>query len=237
MHFSDRDPMDLPPPPTVDEVAAHFSVPVMAFILQPAVEMLGVGTVSSSSNGESTTIDSLSLSYVVWRNPEDHADPLNLAGLSDTVRNSLDAPLTRTLPDWMMSIRELMRYPSLWEAVTTTRTTDEVRSSPGSTLVDHVNHVVRNTFRAERVAGGIPGELDSPVTERHIQPVTVRVDGVGMPGMLIDTDPSVYAVGADLGDRMLTAVVAREYLPYLTMEFRTRVALPPHSGQALSGGR
>jgi len=48
-----------------------------------------------------------------------------------------------------------------------------------------------------------------PVSERHIEPVNVLIDGIEVPGLHIDTDPHVYAVGADLRDRVLTAVVAR----------------------------
>ena len=221
MHFADIDPKDIPPPPTVDEVARLFSVPMMSFVAQPSLQELAVGTTASSSNGGAMTLDSVSLTYTLWLNPLDRNDPVNLADLSDSEREALDAPPVRPLPKWMMERRELMRYPMLWEAVLTTRKSDAEWQTPESTLVGHVNHVVMNTFREQRVVGGIPGELDSPVTERHIQPGTVPVDGVDVPAMRIDTDPHVYAVGADLGDRILTAVVARDHLSSVTMAFVT----------------
>lgn len=49
MYLSDRGPGDVPPPPTADEVASSFTVPVMSFIPQPSLEELGVGTTESSS--------------------------------------------------------------------------------------------------------------------------------------------------------------------------------------------
>jgi hypothetical protein len=223
MHFSDINPEDIPPPPTVDEVAGLFSVPIMSFVSQPSLQELAVGTTGSSSNGGEMTLDSVTLTYTLWRNPGDREDPANLAELSDSERKALDAPPVRPLPDWMMERRELMRYPMLWEAVMTTRVSDAEWQKPESTLVRHVNHVLMNTFREQRVVG-IPGELDSPVTERHIQPVAVPVDGVDVTGMQIDSDPNVYAVGATLGDRVLTAVVSRDHLAWVRMAFVTRRA-------------
>ncbi len=54
-----------------------------------------------------------------------------------------------------------------------------------------------NQFREQRVVGGIPGELDSPVTERHIESVTLPIDGVDVPAMRIDSDPHVYALAGN----------------------------------------
>lgn len=222
MYISGRDPADFPPPPTVDEVTSVFTVPVMSFIPQPSLEELGPSTVGSSSNGGEVSLDSVAISYTLWRNPHDRKDPANLADLSDSERESIEGDPVRPLPDWMLKQRELRRYLMLWETVMTTRVFDAEWLTPESTLVGHVNHILRNVFREQRMVGGIPGELDSPVTERHIERASTPIDGIDVPGMRIDTDPQVYAVGADLGDRILTAVVAREHLPYLTLAFATR---------------
>jgi len=48
------------------------------------------------------------------------------------------------------------------------------------------------------------------------------VDDRTVPGMQIDTDPHVLGVAADLGDRILTVVLSREYLPAVRLEFVTR---------------
>jgi hypothetical protein len=226
MYFSDLDPDGFLPPPTVDEVASLFAVPVMSFVPQPSLEELGVGTTRSSSNGGPTTLDNVCISYTLWRNPGNRKDPANLAVLSDVEREALDTIPVRALPDWFLVQRERMHYPALWEAVMTTRILDTEWQTPESTLVDHVNHTLTNTFREQRVIGGFPGELDSPVTERHIEYVTVRVDGTDVPGMRIDTDPNVFAVGAALGDRILTAVVARDHVPYVAVAFATRSIQP-----------
>lgn len=220
MHFANREPMDIPPPPTVDTAAEMFGAPVIGFLAQPSLSELGVGTVGSSTNGGPSTPESVAISYTLWRNPMDHDDPANLADLGE--EHSLEQEPRKPLPEWMLEFRKLARYPSLWEAVTTTRVRDMEWQTPESVLVAHTNHILMNTFREQRVVGEFSGNLDSPVTACHIERVSVPLDGVNVPGLRIDSDPHVYSVGADLGDRIVTAVVARDYLPYLTLAFQTR---------------
>lgn len=222
MHFADLDPKDIPPPPTVAGAARMFGAPLIGFVRQPALTELGVGTSGSSSNGGPVTLESVAISYTVWRNPDDLDDPANRADLSGPERDALDQEPVRPLPEWMHEARRLARFPSLWEAVMTTRVLPTDGHSPASALIAHTNHVLMNTFRAERVVGEFPGDLDSPVAERHIERVSVTIDGNDVPGLRIDTDPNVYSVGADLGDRILTAVVARDHLPYVLLAFETR---------------
>ncbi|WP_104166370.1 hypothetical protein [Cryobacterium sp. N22] len=222
MHFVDVDPMDVPPPSSVDAAVATFGTPVVGFLRQPSLSELGVGTVSSSTNGGPVTPESLAISYTLWRNPEDRDDPANLADLTSQERESLEVEPARPLPDWMLEARRLMRYPSVWEAAMTTRVHNPEWQTPESVLVLHTNHILTNTFRDQRVVGDFPGQLDSPVAEHHIERVSISIDGVEVPGLRIDTDPHVYAVGADLGDRILTAVVARDHLAYVVVAFETR---------------
>jgi len=227
MYFSERAPEDFPAPPTIAKVVAEFRVPVMSFVSQPAVEVRSVSTTGSSMNGEPTLLTSVSLSYTFWQVPGDHADPVNLADLPAVDLAALDAPPIRPLPAWMMAQRELMRYPMLWEAVMTTRPSDDGSQTLESTLVDHLNYVVMNTFRKQRTVGGFPGELDSPATKKHIEHTSVRVDGADLPGIRLDTDPHVYGVGVALSDRILTAVIARDHLADITIAFETLAWHPP----------
>lgn len=222
MDFSNRAPGDLPEPQTVDEAADEFGLAVMTLVPQVSVAELGVSTVAHSSNGGPSTIESIAISYTLWRNPRDRTDPGNLADLADEVLASLDVPSARPLPVWMRDRLELMKYPSIWEGVMTTRLAGSPATAE-STLVDHANHVLRNTFGELRVSDGLPGELDSPLEAGHIAPTQLIVDDVEVPGLVIDSDPHVVAFGADLGDRILTAVLPRDHLPYLTLEFSTRV--------------
>jgi hypothetical protein len=222
MDYSDRDPRDIPEPATVDEAADAFGLAVMTLVPQVSIAELGVSTVAHSSNGGASVIDSIAISYTLWRNPKDRSDPGNLADLADEVLASLDVPSARPLPMWMRDRLELMKYPSIWEGVMTTRRSGPTPTAE-KTLVDHANHVLRNTFAELRVSDGLPAELDSPVDAQHIQPTRLLVDDVEVAGLIIDSDPHIVAVGADLGDRILTAVLPRDHLPFLTLEFSTRV--------------
>ena len=182
MHFVGRDPKDFPLPPSVDETAEQFAVPLMAFIQQPSLTELDVASVGSSSGGGPTSIDSVAITYTWWRKPEDKDDPVNLADLTALERESLGAEPVRPPTDWMLEMRRLMQYPSLWEAIITTRALDAEWQSPKSVLVDHTNHILTNTFRDQRVSGGFPGILNAPVREQHIEPFDVLVGGVSSPG-------------------------------------------------------
>ena len=218
-----RQPADIPAPLTPDEVAAQFAVPLLTLSAQDSLEEAGVGLSSQRQDGR-PVMESATLTYTLWRNPADHDDPINLAQLTDEMRASLDAEPPSALPDWMLQLRARMRYPQLWEAVRTTHISD------GSTwhtaevaLAEHINNLVRNLYRDERVRGRFPGDLVDPATEAHIQHgVKISIDGAEVVGMRLDTDPHVLGLAADLGDRVLTAVIPREHLPYVRVEFSTR---------------
>lgn len=160
----------------------------------------------------------------MWRNPADRDDPINLVHLTDEMRASLEAEPLFPLPDWMLRMREGMRYPSLWEAVRTTHISDgSTWLTAESALAEHVDYVVLNTYRDERVRGSFPGELDGPAAESQIEHgIPVSVDGTPVAGLRLDTDPHVLGVAVDLPGRILTAAIAREHLPYLRLEFTTR---------------
>lgn len=219
-----RNIADMPPPRTPDEVAADFPVPLLTFEAQDTLEEMAAGTASHLQDGALVSA-ATSLSYTLWRHP-DRADPRNLADLPPGLRAELDVPPLPGAPAWLHEIRERARYPILWEAVRTSWC-GSPRLPAETELVDHVNYVVMNMFREERVRGGFPGELDGRVEERHLRlGVPIRVDGMEVAGLRLDTDPHVLGLAVDLGDRTLTVAVAREHLPYLRLAFRTR---PPGS--------
>jgi hypothetical protein len=226
-----RNPMDLPSPPSADDIAAAFAVPLLTFVNQPALEEAGAGASSSTQNGL-PMMECASISYTFWRNPQNREDPINLAELDEVTRESLETEPPWELPEWLLRARARMRYPTLWEAVRTTHFSDEsAGQSAESALVEHLNYIVMNVFREERARGDFPGELFDEATEKHIQHgIAISLDGRTVPGMQIDTDPHVLGVAADLGDRILTAVFSREYLPAVRLEFVTR-ANPAAEGE------
>jgi hypothetical protein len=207
-------PEDIPEPPTPGGVARDFPVPLLTLVEQPRIEEFGVSTMSDGQ-GQSAT-----LTYTFWRNPDDHADPANLS----------DPPIelgepVGPLPDWILRARDRMRFPMLWEVVRTTHTRERTQpwQTPERMLVDHANYILMNTFREERMRGDFPGELDGRMSEAAIERgIPVSLDGADVPGLRIDTDPHVFALGADLGDSILTAVLPRDYLGLVDFTFRTR---------------
>ncbi|WP_427017663.1 hypothetical protein ACQCSX_03330 [Pseudarthrobacter sp. P1] len=227
--FFDRShrPQDAPAPPTPDEVAAGFPVPLLTLVPQDTVEEAGAGLNWETGNGRLER-EAATLSYTLWRHPADRGDPANLAVLSAEVQASLDVAPPWPLPPWITAWRARMRYPLLWDAVRTTHINDgSGRPTAETALVQHINYIVENQYRAERVAGGFPGKLREPATAQQLDhDVPILVDGVRVPGLRLGTDPHVLGLAADLGDRLLTAVVGREYLPYLRLEFATRPSRP-----------
>lgn len=227
MRFVRREPGDAPPPETVDGAAARLGLPLMGFVRQPSLTEFGVATEASSANGGPSILDSVGISYTLWRNPDDQNDPVNLADISDELRESLDAEPVMPLPAWMLDLRRLMHFPTLSEAVKTTRKgrlPEAFGETAASVLVAHANHILMNSFREERVRGGFPGHLESPIEERHLRPGSVRVDGADVPGLRLDTDPHVVALSADLGNSILSIVVDREHLPLVTLAFEKRAS-------------
>ena len=218
-------PEDFPAPPTPDEVTRDFTGPLYTLEPQASVEEVGISVGSQTSNGR-PVLEEATVNYVLWRNPADRSDPANLADISDEMRAQLDAPPLFPLPEWMTRITERMRYPWLWDAVRTTRAVrgfEDAWRTPEFILVEHVNYILMNTFRDERVVGSAPGELLGRVSERAVEHgVLVRVDGVDVAGIRIDTDAHVLGMGAVLGDRTLTAVFPREHLPCFDLAFVSR---------------
>lgn len=197
----------------------------MTFTAQESLEEISIGSGTTTSNGVRTSAEA-TITYTLWRNPADRDDPINLADLAPDVRRSLDELPPWPLPEWLLASRERMRYPTVWDAVRTTWIADraaEAWRTPDQILVQHVNYIVMNTFRDERVRGGFPDELQGRITERSIErDIPILLDGVAVPGLRVDTDAHVLGLAADLGDRILSAVVARDALPHLRLEFATR---------------
>ena len=53
--------------------------------------------------------------------------------------------------------------------------------------------------------------------------ISMLIDGERVSGMEVDTDPFVYALAAEVPDgRVVTAVVPRDQLPWVRVEFAQR---------------
>ena len=215
---------DAPDPrPARLELIRGLGVPAAGLVPQQHLEDRGEAGHQSSrrrdGDGPEVLEDvTISRTYLLWRNPDDHDDPVNLADLDESTRAALAAPLERRIPGWLDEARRMLRYPRMWEAVQThwvrpggDRPTVEDR------LIRHAEHVLTNSYH-ERL-GLEPMEWVTPIPPAALQAASIVVDGTPRSGVLLDTDPFVVGLGAELDDgRVVTVVVPRDELPHLTLE-------------------
>jgi hypothetical protein len=213
------------------EQARDLPMSIVGLVPQPHLEDWGaIGVGSGTRNGVLDSCEA-SISYTLWRNPDERDDPVNLAELDEQQRRALEAAPPWPRPSWLVEQVRRMRYPMLWECVRT-----QWSREPGgygdvpTQLVAHVNHILVNQFRHTGVvddddpAHGIDGPVDERCVEARIP---VLVDGTARNGFRIDTDPHVYGLAVDLDPHsVLTAAIPRDALPYLQIAFTSAAASP-----------
>ncbi|WP_345627413.1 hypothetical protein [Rugosimonospora acidiphila] len=195
---------------------------------QPHLEDWGaIGVGSGTRNGILDSCEA-SISYTLWRNPDEPDDPANLAALDEQERRAPEMEPPWPRPPWLVEQVRRMRYPTLWECVRTQWSREPGASDAAQTLlVAHVNHVLANRFRHSRVGGDDPPyALSGAVHQRCVESqVPVMVDGTTRNGFRIDTDPHVYGLAVALdAHTVLTAALPRDVLPYLEIAFAVRPA-------------
>jgi len=225
MHFAGVLPEDAPDPRMHHAELLHqMPIPVIEFVAQSSIEVTDVG-VNFATDSDGYSSMTASISATLWRNPDDKSDPANLAELNNNARHAIEEVPPWPRPAWLIERVEMMRYPSLWEVVQTHWHREESEwSTLELLLTQHADYILMNQFREELGFSAHDGEAQAPLPERRAtRSIDVSIDGKMVPGVEIDTDPFVYAVGAKLASGgTLTAVVAREHLPFITLEFATR---------------
>ncbi|WP_425861497.1 hypothetical protein [Arthrobacter sp. TWP1-1] len=201
-------------------------IPVMGLMPQPSLEDTDTVGLSYGLDDRGYSEMTASITYALWRNPDDRSDPVNLADLDEKTRRSIEEVPPWPRPPWLIEHVERLRYPQLWEAVRTIWHRDpSERFTVRYLLADHVNHILMNLFRQELWPGSNPWDQHAPtVTGRMVngQARTV-VNGVEVPGAEVDTDPFVYGIGAQLtGGGVVTAVLPRAELSHIQIQFTTR---------------
>lgn len=229
MRFAGIVPEDAPDPRV--EAWRHIGampVPVVTIVPQPALRLGSLPSVAIHSDARGVRSMDVSLSYLVVRDSDTPSDPDGPPSPGSGSPHPLEGP-PWPRPAWLIELAEEMLYRQLWEAVRTSwhREEDE-HATLEAVLLAHVNHVLRNRFREERRLGGhFGGVHDAPdVTASAIQrDTTVEVDGVPLEGLLLDTDPHVFALAAALpSGGTLSAVIPREDLPLVRLAFQTHRA-------------
>ena len=199
-------------------------IPVLGLIPQPSLEDTDSVSLNYATDDRGYSEMTASISYTLWRNPNDRSDPVNLADLDEETRRGLEDLPPWPRPPWLIEQAERMRYPQLWEAVRTTWQR-EPRSSLQSLLADHVNHILLNQYRQELWPGATALEQHAAVVTARMVNGSARtvVDGVDVPGAEVDTDPFVYGIGARLaGGGVVTAVLPRTELHRIQVRFTAR---------------
>lgn len=232
MHIVGVLPEDSPDPRLEDRrrlLGLRF--PLMGLAPQPAIEDADRTGIMEANDSAGRWRFAVSFSYRLWRDPDDHADPVNLKDLDPEVRASIEAVPPWPRPAWVIEMLEMMRYPQLWEAVRTCWSRDQSEyTTLENQLVHHANHILMNQFRRE--IGLAPGPAEDGAWKVHPSSVntvaTLEIDGDDMPAFEIDTDPFVYALGVQLRpDLVTTVVIAREHLPYLRLALHTQTPAAP----------
>lgn len=227
MEFGGVTPVDAPDPSLASEERLRAcAFPVIELRPQPSISRTPItGFTESRGSMTGLTESSVQLSYTLWRYPEDRSDPRNEVELDERTRRSIDEEPPWGRPAWLREQAQLFHYPILWEAVRTSwyGSVDHPRAALPLQIVDHANHVLRNSFREElRIPIGPGGGDEWKVRGSAVTPATVIVDGETREGMQIDTDPWVYAVGYPVsGQVVCTVVLARDALPFVDLELST----------------
>jgi hypothetical protein len=200
--------------------------PLVGLVPQPTIEDTNSPGIWESTGVAGRSQLAVSFSYTLWRNPDDRADPINLKDLHPHEQAAIDTVPPWPRPAWLIEYVEMMRYPQLWEAVRTCWTGDGSEYTTLSMqLIDHTNYILMNQFRDELgLAPGPTGDGPWKVGPSSVNTAAVlELDGADVPAFEIDTDPFVYAIGAQTRpDVVTTVVIAREHLPYLRLALHTR---------------
>ncbi|WP_040167888.1 hypothetical protein [Microbacterium gorillae] len=219
-------PLDAPDPDVgMDARIRSLPFPVMQLFPQRALTRVPGATFMESRG----SVLSVSLSYALWRYPDDHSDPRNELELDEFTALTMELEPPWGRPDWLADDARLYRYPVLSEAVRTTWHADPEAAGAGlaQQLMDHADHILMNEFREEL---GLPLPIGEPredgwrVSAAAVVPSTARVDGRERPAVHVDTDPFVYGFGFRIDPHLVcTTVVSRDSLPLLDLAITTLV--------------
>lgn len=223
MDFADPDgPLDAPP--TLDEVAAEFPVPLATLVEQPSIREIGVNTISSSSDGGPFRLDAAAISYAILWNPDDLDDPLNHVELSPDVEAALADPSPH-LPEAAVEWMRWMRFPSAYEAVQTAVLSDD--ETVADVLALHMRNVIGNTFRQERdPTPHLPDTFVDEPSALDAVDSTIVVDGEEVACLEI-ADEHVLGLGVALGGAVAAVVWPKHLLPLVRLELTRRARPAP----------
>ncbi|MFG6277722.1 hypothetical protein [Microbacterium sp. 5K110] len=222
MEFGGTVPIDAPDPGTASDIRLR-AIPFPVFQLRPQRSLTRVPMTGFTEMGGPNGADEVSVqfTYTLWRYPDDRSDPRNEIEVDERTRRAIEGDPPGGRPAWLKEQARIFLYPMLWEATRTTwhASPDRDRHSLAQQLLDHTNHFLRNSFREELGLPAGPTTADAwKVKASAVADSSISVDGEERPGVHIDTDPFVYAVGVRVNEHVVcTTVLPRDSLPFLTL--------------------
>ncbi|NQX28495.1 hypothetical protein HQQ81_14200 [Microbacteriaceae bacterium VKM Ac-2854] len=209
----------MPGPPSVADIVASFAGPVYGFVSQSHLREFAATPASATGR-----MVQVSLSYTYLRVPARPTDPSNFVQLSPDQQRAIDAAEASSLPTWLKEQINRMRYPVLFEAVRTSLPIPSERAHPiESRLAAHLSDALHALQpQLATVESSHHGALRQLQDEDIRRGVPVLVDGEWQRSFRIDAHPEVIAVGLQLEDCFVTAVVPRAMLPGLDLSFVRR---------------
>lgn len=215
------------PDPSIRSDARLRSLAFPLFQLKPqsSLTRAPIAGFMESNGSAGQEEQSVSFSFTLWKYPADRADPRNEIELDDQTRRAIETEPPWGRPMWLIEQVQMLRYPTLWEAVRTAwhASPDPERHSLEQQLVDHTNHILRNRFREELgLPVGPSSDNEWKATTAAVTDAVINVDGDDRPAVQIDTDPLVFAIGFRVDERVVcTCVLTRESLPFLDFSLST----------------
>jgi hypothetical protein len=211
-------PKDIPAPPTFEQIAANFGGPIFTLAPQPVLREAGWSTQASYD-----TLEEVSASYSVFRNPDNLEDPANFIDDVESILASMRTAESSGQPKWFVTAVRNARYPLAADVVRTVIRAARPDQSLADLLVNHLNQVLINSIAARRQGGWrLPPALDRPVTSGDAHGVTASVDESHLNGLVIDSDADAVGWAVEVGDRAVSLVLLRELLPLIDPRLVTR---------------
>lgn len=210
---------DIAQPPGID--ATLRTLGGVVFALQPQGSL---DEVAATTQMDGNRVVGVSLSYSYFRRPADRRHPDNFVALTAEQAAAIDRAEAANLPPWLIEQISRIRYPTLWDAVRTSKARPGERlNALEARLVAHANDVLRASAPERpqfRVAHHGTGGRVRP--DDLLESVVVIVDGVPCRGRRLDAGAHVVALGARVDDRYMTAVYDSRIAPGVRAEFVRR---------------
>lgn len=221
--------MDTPDPSIESEARLReVGFPVFELRPQPSLTRAPITGFTESSGPAGRDELTVAFTYTLWKYPDDHSDPRNEVELDERTRRAIEEEPPWGRPAWLVEQAQIFRYPMLSEAVRTAwhASPDPERASLPQQLIDHTNHVLRNSFREEL---GLPAG-PSTSTDWKVKAVAVTLREVGRRAGVSHNAP--YKHFADKED-LLAALAARE-LRHLQSQLQEDLDAGGVPGEALA---